>query len=60
MEYMVLSDWTPDRLVELVNNALEDGWELQGGVCFAATSHSALGYGHRVDGRFYQAMVRKK
>lgn len=59
MKYVVLSDWTPERLVELVNNAIADGWEPQGGLCFVQTQSFATGSDDRLEGRFYQAMIKR-
>jgi hypothetical protein len=54
MQYRVLSDKDLDALVELVNDALDDGWKPQGGV--AISSSTDQGYTREL---FAQAMIKE-
>ncbi len=47
MEYRIISERTPEKLVERVNEAIQEGWKPQGHFIFA------FGYG------FNQAMIRE-
>lgn len=60
MEYIILSDTTRYGLADLVNNAIQDGWEPQGGVSFELTRLSMDGGGSNASGRFSQALIRRK
>ena len=51
MEYNVLSDTSLEELIGAVNDALRDGWKLQGSI--AIESHNPMIY----PVRYYQAMV---
>jgi mannose/cellobiose epimerase-like protein (N-acyl-D-glucosamine 2-epimerase family) len=54
MQYQVISDKLLDALVELVNDALDDGWKLQGGV--AISSSTDQGHTRKL---FAQAMIKE-
>jgi hypothetical protein len=54
MQYQVLSNNELEVLVELVNDALEEGWVLQGGVSIAFSRDG--GYTSEL---YAQAMIRK-
>ena len=54
MQYQVISDKDLEALVELVNDALDDGWKLQGGV--AISSSTDQGYTREL---FAQAMIKE-
>lgn len=54
MEYKVVSDSDLAAMVEVVNEMLDEGWSLQGGVCIACTDRD-----DDID-IYAQAMIRKK
>lgn len=50
-EYKIAEGSTPDDLTDVVNSAIDDGWDLQGGVCYRQTK--AIG-----NKKFFQALVK--
>ena len=52
MEYIVVSAMNEHQLIERVNNKLNYGWKLQGGMSVTGTFHSTTEY--------FQAMFRDK
>ena len=49
MEYWIAQARTVDQLIKIVNDAIAEGWQLQGGI--AATMYESYT-------NYYQAMVR--
>jgi hypothetical protein len=52
MEYMIVSGANGSKFINQVNNKLQEGWILQGGICVTGTS--------RTINEYYQAMYRNK
>lgn len=53
MYYKIVKAFTIEELEKLVNDLLEDDWELQGGVCVRFTY-----YAH--NDAFYQALIKQE
>ena len=52
MEYTVISESSIERLIKSINNAMQEGWIPQGGIC-----EGNPGFNGRL---FYQAMIKNR
>lgn len=51
MKYEVVGSLSLDKLMALVQNCLDEGWKLQGGIC---ACHTGQGTAY-----FYQAVIKE-
>lgn len=54
MKYKVIDEMFLDDLVKKVNDHIESGWSLQGGITVSRARNS----GHNDELRYYQALVK--
>lgn len=57
MEYNIISDKSSNRLIELVNEQIQQGWQPIGGVCVIAVDTVLEGQPVKIF-QCYQAMTR--
>ena len=55
IEYMIVSATSPAALIKKVNDKVQQGWQLQGGIAVAVIMNQDVGIYD-----FYQAMTRER